>query len=72
MIAPDQIGFCKSTKPAHYQYSFQQLARNTQALLASLDLARVTLVAHSTGGMIATRYALIEMMAARRGAIVIT
>ena len=25
VIAPDQIGFCKSTKPEHYQYSFQQL-----------------------------------------------
>jgi pimeloyl-ACP methyl ester carboxylesterase len=25
VIAPDQIGFCKSTKPTHYQYSFQQL-----------------------------------------------
>ena len=58
VIVPDQVGFCASTKPAHYQYSFQQLARNTQALLASLDIARVTLVAHSTGGMIATRYAL--------------
>ena len=58
VIVPDEVGFCASTKPAHYQYSFQQLARNTQALLASLDIARVTLVAHSTGGMIATRYAL--------------
>ena len=58
VVVPDQVGFCASTKPAHYQYSFQQLARNTQALLASLDIARVTLVAHSTGGMIATRYAL--------------
>jgi pimeloyl-ACP methyl ester carboxylesterase len=58
VVAPDQIGFCKSTKPAHYQYSFQQLARNTSALLASLGIGRVTLVAHSTGGMIAIRYAL--------------
>ena len=33
VIAPDQIGFCKSSKPAHYQYSFQQLAGNTHALL---------------------------------------
>jgi pimeloyl-ACP methyl ester carboxylesterase len=58
VIAPDQIGFCKSSKPAHYQYSFQQLARNTQALLHALGLRRATLVAHSTGGMIAVRYAL--------------
>ena len=58
VIVPDQVGFCASTKPAHYQYSFQQLARNTRALLDSLGAVRVTLVAHSTGGMIATRYAL--------------
>jgi pimeloyl-ACP methyl ester carboxylesterase len=58
VLAPDQTGFCKSTKPAHYQYSFQQLARNTHALLISLGIRQCTLVAHSTGGMIAVRYAL--------------
>lgn len=59
VIAPDQIGFGKSTKPAHYQYSFQQLAGNTQALLASLGIARATVIGHSTGGMLGVRYALI-------------
>jgi pimeloyl-ACP methyl ester carboxylesterase len=58
IIAPDQIGFCKSTKPGFYQYTFQQLARNTHALLGSLGISRATLIAHSTGGMIAVRYAL--------------
>jgi pimeloyl-ACP methyl ester carboxylesterase len=58
VIAPDQIGFCKSSKPERYQYSFQQLARNTHALLASLGIKTATLIAHSTGGMIAVRYAL--------------
>lgn len=29
VIAPDQIGFCTSSKPDSYQYSFQQLAINT-------------------------------------------
>jgi pimeloyl-ACP methyl ester carboxylesterase len=58
VIAPDQIGFCKSTKPEHYQYTFQQLARNTHALLASLGLIDVTVIGHSTGGMLAVRYAL--------------
>ncbi|GGP22295.1 MULTISPECIES: alpha/beta fold hydrolase [Silvimonas] len=58
VIAPDQIGFCKSSKPEHYQYSFQQLANNTHALLASLGIDRVTLLGHSTGGMLAIRYAL--------------
>ena len=59
VIAPDQVGFCKSTKPAHYQYSFQQLAANTQRLLSSLGIERATVVGHSMGGMIATRYALL-------------
>jgi pimeloyl-ACP methyl ester carboxylesterase len=58
VIAPDQIGFGKSTKPAHYQYTFQQLAGNTHALLASLGIGRVTVVGHSTGGMLGARYAL--------------
>ena len=58
VIAPDQIGFCKSSKPEHYQYSFQQLAENTHALLASVGVSRAVLVAHSTGGMLGIRYAL--------------
>lgn len=58
VVAPDQIGFCKSEKPAQYQYSFQQLANNTHELLASIGINQVTMVGHSTGGMLATRYAL--------------
>lgn len=58
VIAPDQIGFCKSTKPERYQYSFQQLASNTRALLKSLGITRSVVVGHSMGGMLATRYAL--------------
>ncbi len=58
VVAPDQIGFCKSSKPERYQYSFQQLALNTHALLSSLGIKNATLIAHSTGGMIAVRYAL--------------
>ncbi len=53
VIAPDQIGFCKSTKPEAYQFSFQQLAHNTHALLQSLGVKSAYLVAHSTGGMLA-------------------
>ncbi|TKD34234.1 alpha/beta hydrolase [Azotobacter chroococcum] len=59
VVAPDQIGFCKSSKPAYYQYSFQQLAANTRALLESLGLARYSLMGHSMGGMLATRFALL-------------
>jgi pimeloyl-ACP methyl ester carboxylesterase len=58
VVAIDQIGFCKSTKPAHYQYSFEQLAANTHALLQSLGISKVTIMGHSMGGMLATRYAL--------------
>jgi pimeloyl-ACP methyl ester carboxylesterase len=58
VIALDQIGFCKSSKPKHYQFTFQQLAGNTRALLASLGISRATLIGHSTGGMIGIRYAL--------------
>lgn len=59
VIAPDQIGFCTSSKPDSYQYSFQQLAINTQQLLEKLGIQKVTLLGHSTGGMLATRYALL-------------
>jgi pimeloyl-ACP methyl ester carboxylesterase len=58
VIAPDQIGFCKSSKPERYQYSFQELARNTHALLTSLGVKDATIIGHSTGGMLAVRYAL--------------
>ncbi len=58
VVAPDQIGFCKSSKPQHYQYSFQQLAANTHALLAGLGVRDPIVIGHSTGGMLAFRYAL--------------
>ncbi len=58
VIAPDQIGFCTSSKPTSYQYSFQQLATNTHALLEKLGVQNSVLIAHSTGGMLATRYSL--------------
>ncbi len=58
VIAPDQIGFCKSTKPAHYQYSFEQLAANTHALLQAAGVTKAVIMGHSMGGMLATRYAL--------------
>ena len=58
VIAPDQIGFCKSSKPQAYQFSFRQLAENTRALLASLGIDHAVMIGHSTGGMLAARYAL--------------
>lgn len=58
VIAPDQVGFGKSTKPASYQFSFQALAENTRALMTSLGIARSHVVGHSMGGMLGARYAL--------------
>ncbi|HET7503529.1 MAG TPA: alpha/beta hydrolase [Kofleriaceae bacterium] len=58
VIAPDQIGFGKSSKPAQYQYSFQQLASNTSAVLDAAGVTRVSVIGHSMGGMLATRFAL--------------
>lgn len=66
VIAPDQIGFCKSSKPSAYQFTFQQLASNTHALLASLGIEQAILIGHSTGGMLATRYALMYPNAVSR------
>ncbi len=58
VIVPDQIGFGKSSKPEHFQYSFQALADQTRQLLDNLNIRNVTVVGHSMGGMLATRFAL--------------
>lgn len=60
VIAPDQIGFGKSDKPRDYAYSFHALATNTRALLDSLGVDKVSVVGHSMGGMLATRFALLH------------
>lgn len=58
VIAPDQVGFGKSSKPTNFQYSIAGLAANTKTLLDSLKIKHVTVVGHSMGGMIATRFTL--------------
>lgn len=58
VIVPDQIGFGKSSKPTQYQYTFQQMALQTKALLDKLGADKVSVVGHSMGGMLATRFAL--------------
>ncbi len=58
VVIPDQIGFGKSSKPLHIQYTFQLLAQNTKALLDSLGVQKVCVLGHSMGGMLATRFAL--------------
>ncbi len=58
VIVPDQIGFGKSSKPKHFHYTFQQLAKNTKNLLDSLNVEKSAVLGHSMGGMLATRFAL--------------
>jgi pimeloyl-ACP methyl ester carboxylesterase len=58
VVAPDQIGFGKSSKPAAYQFTFHDLARDTRKLLDALAIGRVSVVGHSMGGMLASRFAL--------------
>ncbi len=58
VVAPDQIGFCKSSKPQGYQFSLNQLAANTHALIGHLGIGKITLIGHSMGGMLAARFAI--------------
>ena len=58
VIAPDQIGFCKSSKPGRYQYGLHTLDANTHELLSALKVEKPVLIGHSMGGMLAMRYAL--------------
>ena len=58
VVVPDQIGFGKSSKPLHYQFSFQQLAANTRSVLDTLGITKTSVLGHSMGGMLATRFAL--------------
>src|SRR5215470_8967899 len=57
VVVPDQIGFCKSSKPQAYQYGLHQLAANTHALLVNIGVERPIVLGHSMGGMLALRYA---------------
>jgi len=58
VIVPDQIGFGKSLKPENFQYTFQQFAENTKKLLEHLKIEKTTILGHSMGGMLATRFTL--------------
>jgi pimeloyl-ACP methyl ester carboxylesterase len=56
VIVPDQIGFGRSSKPI-IPYNFHDMAANSRKLLQSLGVAKVTIVGHSMGGMLAARFA---------------
>jgi len=57
IIVPDQIGFGKSSKP-FIHYSFHVLARFNKQLLDTLGIQKISVLGHSMGGMLATRFAL--------------
>jgi haloalkane dehalogenase len=57
-IAPDNIGFGLSDKPAAYTYRPEKQAEYLSALIQHLELKNVTLVVHDFGGPIGLSYAL--------------
>ena len=56
VIVPDQIGYGRSSK-AIIPYNFFDMARNTRAILQSLNITRAMIIGHSMGGMLAARFA---------------
>ena len=56
VIVPDQIGYGRSSKPI-IPYSFNDMARNSRAILQSLKIDKAMVVGHSMGGMLAARFA---------------
>ena len=56
VIAPDQIGYGRSSKPI-IPYNFHDMARNTSLILQSLKIDKAMVVGHSMGGMLAARFA---------------
>ena len=56
VIAPDQVGFGKSSKP-EIRYTFPMLVENTGRLLDHLKLGRVVVVGNDMGGMLAVHFA---------------
>jgi pimeloyl-ACP methyl ester carboxylesterase len=57
VVAVDQVGFGRSSKPL-IPYTLGQHAANTRRLLEHLGIAEAAIVGHSFGGMLATRFAL--------------
>jgi pimeloyl-ACP methyl ester carboxylesterase len=56
VIVPDQIGYGRSSKPI-IPYYLSDMARNTRAILQSLNVDKAMVVGHSMGGMLAARFA---------------
>jgi pimeloyl-ACP methyl ester carboxylesterase len=56
VIAPDQIGYGRSSKPIA-PYNFNSQARNTWLILQHEHIEKVMVIGHSMGGMLAARFA---------------
>ena len=56
VIVPDQIGYGRSSMPI-IPYYLADMARDTRAILESLNIDRAMIVGHSMGGMLAARFA---------------
>jgi pimeloyl-ACP methyl ester carboxylesterase len=50
-IAPDMPGYGESDRPADFEYTIDGYARHLGALLETLDIASVHIVAHDLGGV---------------------
>ena len=59
VIAPDQIGFGKSSKP-DMRYTFDLLASSTVSLLDALGVRKVNVIANSMGGMVAVHFTMLN------------
>ena len=58
VLIPDQLGFCKSSKPRAAQYSFEMMADITRKLMMLRGITKADVVGHSMGGMLAMRFAI--------------
>lgn len=66
VILVDQVGFCKSSKPTAYQFTFYGLSKNLRGLLTAIGVNDITLVGHSFGGFTAARFALLYPSVVKR------
>lgn len=58
VLIPDQVGFCKSSKPREAQYTFAMMADFTRRLMEARQIDDAVIMGHSTGGMLAMHFAL--------------
>ena len=66
VLIPDQVGFCKSSKPLGAQYSFAMMADFTHRMMQRAGVTHAAIVGHSTGGMLAMHFALLHPDAVER------